>query len=195
MSERLQTAHFFSEVEQMIVDRLHDEAESPEGRAELVRSTGINDETLIDELIQLGVTADGVVALRLFPLVLVAWSGDATDADERNTVMAEALRLGIREDSTAWVLLNTWLKHRPPSITVDAWKRYTKDMFASMSTTSRRRMIEFMEKEMTAVAKASGGHFGLGKISKQEAATIKRMKLIMEGVETSLRSSGSSKHR
>ncbi|MFK8111221.1 MAG: hypothetical protein AB8B91_03430 [Rubripirellula sp.] len=175
----MQTAHFFDEVEDMIVNRLHREADSPEGRAELVRSTGIVDQQLIDEFAQLGVTADGVIAIRLFPLVMVAWAEDSSDLKERTAVMGEALRLGIIEDSTAWILLDTWLKERPRGINLDAWKRYTKVMFRSMSAVARKRLIEFTEKEMTAIAKSSGGLLGIGTVSRREREMIHKLVLMM----------------
>lgn len=168
----IQTSHFFAELEHRIVKQLREEASSPEGREELIRSTGIQDAELIDELGKLGVTADGLMALRLFPLVLVAWAEKNADANEREAVMAQATQLGVREDTTAWVLLDQWLQKRPPGIGVDAWKRYTHEIFGEMSKAAQDRMIELTEKQMTVVAKASGGHFGFGKVSAKEKAII-----------------------
>lgn len=169
---QIETDRFFAELEHQIVNQLREEASSPQGRDELIRSTGIQDTELIDELGKLGVTADGLMALRLFPLVLVAWAEQNADASERDAVMTQAVRLGVREDSTAWVLLDQWLQKRPPGIGVDAWKRYTHEMFAEMSNVAQNRLIELTEKQMTSVAKASGGHLGFGKVSAQEKAII-----------------------
>lgn len=169
---RVETDHFFAELEQQIVKQLREEASSDKGREELIRSTGIRDPELIQELGKLGVTADGLMALRLFPLVLVAWAEQNADVNEREAVMTQAVQLGVREDSTAWVLLDQWLQKSPPGIGVDAWKRYTHEMFAEMSSVAQNRLIELTENQMTSVAKASGGHFGFGKVSAEEKATI-----------------------
>ncbi|QDT61389.1 hypothetical protein SV7mr_39240 [Stieleria bergensis] len=169
---QIESDHFFAELEQQIVKQLREDASSPEGREELIRSTGIHDTELIDELGKLGVTADGLMALRLFPLVLVAWAEQNADASERDAVMTQAVRQGVREDSTAWVLLDQWLQKRPPGIGVDAWKRYTHEMFTEMSNVAQNRLIELTEKQMTSVAKASGGHLGFGKVSAKEKAII-----------------------
>jgi hypothetical protein len=169
---QIETARFFAELEHQIVNQLCEEASSPQGRDELIRSTGIHDTELIDELGKLGVTADGLMALRLFPLVLVAWAEQNADASERDAVMTQAVRLGVRENSTAWILLDQWLQKRPPAIGVDAWRRYTHEMFAEMSNVAQNRLIELTEKQMTSVAKASGGHFGFGKVSAKEKAII-----------------------
>tara|TARA_R110002049_G_scaffold50370_3_gene143083 strand:- start:124699 stop:125337 length:639 start_codon:yes stop_codon:yes gene_type:complete len=175
IAKRRATEHFFNDLEEMIVQRLHHETITDEGREELVRSTGVADPKLVDELVKLGITADGLIALRLFPLVLVAWAEDGADVGERSKVMAEAGQLGIEEGSTAWVLLDTWLRKQPPGLGVDAWKRYTHGIFSRMTVTSIERLIKLTEKQMTSVAKASGGHLGFGKVCKKERIMIDKL--------------------
>ena len=174
-AQKIATDHFFDDLEEMIVQRLHQETMTEAGREELIRSIGIDDPKLIDELVRLGITADGFVSLRLFPLVLVAWAEDSADVRERATVMREAAGIGIQEDSTAWVLLDSWLKKRPPGIGVDAWRRYTHDIFDRMSAEAIERFIELTKNQMTSVAKASGGHLGFGRVSKKERIIIDKL--------------------
>jgi hypothetical protein len=174
-AQKIATEHFLDDVEEMIVQRLHRETSTKEGREELIRSTGLSDPKLTDELVKLGITADGFVALRLFPLVLVAWAEGIADTPEREAVMVEAFHLGIQEGSTPWVLLDTWLKRRPPGLVVDAWKRYMHDIFVRMSSVAIDRLIKLTEKQMTTVAKAAGGHFGFGKVSKKERIIIDKL--------------------
>lgn len=177
--------HFFAETEKMIVKRLQASADSEQGRAELLRSTGIDDKQLIDEMAQLGITAEGVLALRLLPLVMVAWAQDHVDQDEHAAVMAEAHRLGIVEDSVAWVLLDVWMRKLPPAKSIDAWKRYMHGVFERISPVAQQKLIDATHHQMTAVAKASGGHLGLGKVSKQE-------KHMIDGLMLSLRNQTAS---
>ncbi|TWT93107.1 hypothetical protein [Neorhodopirellula pilleata] len=173
MSDRdVQTEAFFHDIEDQIFSRLRNEANSPSGREELLRATGTHDTLLIDELGKLGITADGLLALRLFPLVLVAWAEADADANERESVMSHATALGIAEGTTAWILLDRWLTKRPPGLGVDAWRRYTHQMFSTMSEVARERLIDLTQKQMLEVAKASGGYLGLGKISAKENAII-----------------------
>ena len=175
----LQTEKFFADLEDRIVQRLRNEASSDEGRRELLETTGIRDPKLLDELGTLGITADGLAALRLYPLVLVAWAEACVDRPERDVVVDEAHRIGIQDGSTAAVLLDRWLKRQPARLSVDAWKRYTHDMFADMSDVAQRKLIELTERQMTAVAKASGGHLGFGKISKKEGDMIQQVIVAM----------------
>ncbi len=147
LHEANEAHRYFSQLEGQIVQRLREEASSDSGREELIRSTGIRDPDLVAELGKLGVTADELVSLRLFPLVMVAWAEKRADEQERDAVMAEALQMGIHEDSSAWVLLDQWLQ---------------------------QRLILVTEQQMTRVAKASGGHLGFGKVSAKEKSTIEQ---------------------
>ncbi|MGB7348027.1 MAG: hypothetical protein WBD20_27630 [Pirellulaceae bacterium] len=167
-----ETARYFVALEHEVLRRLRREAASDEGREALLRTTGIHDPALITELGRLGITADALIALRLFPLVLVAWAENGVDQNERQAVMAEAANLGMTVGSTAWIVLEQWLIKQPPGLCVDAWRRYTHDMFEDMTPQMQERLIELTESQMTAVAKSSGGHLGIGKVSKREAATI-----------------------
>jgi hypothetical protein len=163
---------FFADLEDMIFDRLHSEVETEQGHAELIRSTGIQDNQLIAELVDLGITAEGLVALRLLPLVLVAWAENGVDPQERLRVMSEASRLGIQDGSVADVLLHEWLRKRPLGESVDAWKRFMHGVFEKMSEAGQNKLIDATEQQMTAVAKASGGHLGIGKVSTKEQQMI-----------------------
>ncbi len=149
-----------------------------------MRSTGIDDEQLIDELARLGITADGLIALRLFPLVLVAWAEAKVDQNERTMAEAEARKLGIHERSVAWLLLDEWLTKPAPGITIDAWRRYMQATFKSMSRAAQTKLIQLTEKQMTNVAKSSGGHLGIGKVSQKEQRMIDRLLLTMRELMT-----------
>ena len=163
-----------------VVYKLHEETQTKQGRADLIRSTGIDDLALTDELVELGITADGVIALRLFPLVLVAWADGRINTSEREAVMAEALRFGISDDSSAWLILDNWLMSRPSSLCLDAWKRYTHDTFVQMSDVATQRLIELTNRQMTSVAKSSGGHLGYGKVSEKEHSMINQIVATMK---------------
>ncbi|MCO8122090.1 hypothetical protein NHH03_10100 [Stieleria sp. TO1_6] len=178
--KHLEAEHYFDELEDMIVQRMRSEASTSRARAELMRSTGVDDPVLIDELSELGITVDEIIALRFLPLVLVAWAEETADTGERDVVRAEAAEIGIHEDSSAWILLDSWLRNRPPGIGVDAWKRYTHKILKNVSPLATQRLLELTRKQMTNVAKASGGHLGFGKVSQKERTMIERLITIMQ---------------
>ncbi|MCA9141046.1 MAG: TerB family tellurite resistance protein, partial [Planctomycetales bacterium] len=141
-------------------------------REELALQTGIKDLPLLDELSELGFTARTIVAIRLIPLVLVAWADHHVDARERQAILLSAGRLGVRRDTDAYVMLEHWLREMPPRQSADAWKQYMRRIVSKMGVKTRQRFVEYFKSQMMAVAKASGGHFGIGKVSAKERQII-----------------------
>ena len=72
------------------------------------------------------------------------------------------------------------MRRRPPGLGVDAWKRYTRNILAKVSPKMAQRLIELARTQMTAVAKASGGHLGFGKVSRKERTMIDRLVATMK---------------
>lgn len=166
---------FFEDVDRHLLKRLHAEADTEAGRRALIEATGVDDPVLVEELVALGIPSEGLIALRLVPLVCVAWSQDRTDVAERDAVMDEARRIGIIDGSAAYVLLDHWLRRLPPREIIDAWERYMHGLMGQMSEVACRKLIALTERQMAAVAKASGGHFGLGRVSRKEREMIQQM--------------------
>ncbi|MCC9601737.1 hypothetical protein LOC67_14350 [Stieleria sp. JC731] len=174
----LQTAaqdKFFVELEEQLFKRLKIEATSDQSHELLKHHAGLKDEVLLSELSNLGITPESLIVMRLLPLVLVAWAERGVDSKEHAAVLDIARQFGIDDWSVAFVLLDHWLQHRPPAECYDAWCRYMKEVTKQMSPASRASLIDILEQQMTAVAKASGGYIGLGKVSKQERQTIERL--------------------
>ena len=163
----------------MILGRFQNEADRESAKKTLAESAGLKDPILVRELVQLGITPAGLVAIHLTPLVLVAWAHDGVDPAERKQILKHSHQYGIQNGSSASVMLEHWLNHRPPATLYDAWKRYTKQELASLSKRPREKLARLIEQQMIAVAKSSGGHFGFGKISSSEQKLIDRVKLVL----------------
>lgn len=166
---------FFFEVDRRLIEQLRAQAAEQRNCEQLARQTGLTDPTLLQELNALGVTAESLVAIRLAPLVLVAWADRNVPDQERAAVLTEAHRLGVAENSVPGLLLESWLNNPPRKDLEDAWARYTRELMSQMSAAGQHHFREEIEREMTAVANATGGFLGLNKISDPERATIDRL--------------------
>ncbi len=138
----------------------------------MAAKTGIHDADLLAELADLGLTAGTLTSIRLIPVVLVAWADKHVDSAERKAVLNQAGALGIAIDSDAYVLLDHWMRTKPGAESAKAWKQYIKTLLAKMGDGPRAKFAAFCRSQMMAVAKASGGHFGIGKVSAQERRVI-----------------------
>ena len=175
MSPALTEKKFFDDVEDLILKRMHWEAETENAQEDLIRSTGIDDERLLEELVRLGITKSTLIALRMLPFVLVAWAEQRVDEKEHAVVLQAAADVGIVEGSDARLLLEHWLHKLPSQECVDAWKRHMRIIMSKMSPGARQKLIRLTESQLKEVACASGGHLWFGRITQKEQQMIDQL--------------------
>lgn len=159
---------YFADLENSIVDRMLSVGESTDGHHSSVRKPCVSDSRLMGELHELGFPASSINALRLIPLVMVAWADNHVDAAERRVVLTAAVRLGIKPNSEDHVLLDHWLHAKPPQKSVEAWTRLMRCMMENIGKPAQEKLIDYFSEQMMDVAKAAGGHFGIGRVSAKE---------------------------
>ena len=146
-----------------------EEERRTEAREELRTRTDLPDAQL-EELESLGFTADTVSLLPLVPVLQVAWAeGSVTDA-ERTALINLARARNIEDGSAADKQLKDWLTHRP-----------TDEVFASAGhliaailsgPNVENLSADDLTKYCEIIASASGGMFGIHRISSVERALI-----------------------
>ena len=138
----------------------------------LGEATGFSDQKLLQELVDLGLSPQTVLAISLVPLVLVAWADGKVDQNERPAIMAEAKEQGITDGSPAARMLKHWLNSEPDSKLGAAWIHYIQTIYDDMEQESRDAMLRDFDHRTRAIAKSSGGVLGFGKISEVEQSVI-----------------------
>ncbi len=171
---------FCRDVDSLLIGRLQTQAESDEAKERLAKATGWKDHKLISQLAALGVTPEGLMAVQMIPLVLIAWANHGVDHKEREFVMSKAERFGVRERSEAYALLEHWLSHRPPVTAFDAWRRFIRLELASMPRKSSERLVALTKNQMVAVARCSGGFLGFRRICSNEQKLITTMSKVLD---------------
>lgn len=171
---------FCRDVDKLLIGRLQTHAESEEAKERLANVAKLTDRKLISQLAKLAVTPEGLMAVQMVPLILIAWSNGNVDKKERRFVMAKAKRFGVAERSEAFALLEHWLGHRPPVLVLDTWKRFIRHELASMCPKSRARLIEMTKEQMLSVARCSGGFLGLRRISASKHKLIAAMSKVLD---------------
>jgi hypothetical protein len=172
---------FFRREDQRLVARLRELRETETARETLSQATGISDGAALDQLLALRIQPEIIAALRIVPLVEVAWADGSLDEKEREAVLSGAQEAGIPADSAAYTLLEEWLKRRPEPYLLAAWTTLVQGMSASLSEPEVKNFEASLMERVRRVAGASGGVFGLGsKISKQEAAVLEKLSKAFE---------------
>ena len=137
-------------------------------RDPLELALGIDDPVVLTRLLELGISADITLALRLFPLFAVAWSDGRMHPAEASALLAEAEIAGISEPSAAHELIKSWIRNKPDPDFEQAWKIYARDLSAKLGERAIVTLRESLLRRARSVAEASGGLAGLGAVSRRE---------------------------
>ncbi len=164
---------FFARENARLLEKLRVRAEADARRAALRDAVGIKDEAFLDRLIDLGIGPETALALRLVPLVVVAWADGRIDERERDAIRKAAEKEGVTSGEGAAGLLTTWLARRPDGDLLDLWKQSVRQVAGSLSAGEKDEMRKRLLGSAQAVAEAAGGMLGLtSKISPEEKKVL-----------------------
>ena len=171
--KRAQEDEYFQKKDRELIEQIRQRAKVQQELRELGEQVGVTDEGLIHELAELGFTPETVKLLPLIPVLEMAWAeGGVTDA-ERKMVVDVARGRGIEAGSTADLQLADWLDRRPE----DSVFRRAGSLIRALVESGGRFDItpDDIIKYGEAIADASGGLFGIRRISSEERATLSRI--------------------
>jgi Tellurite resistance protein TerB len=166
---------FFRKEDQRLIQRLRELREKEISREMLARASGIKNDAILDRLVQLGVHAETVAALAIVPLVEVAWADGAIDEKEKRAILERAEKSGIAPGSTAHDLLTSWLERRPEPRLLTAWTHMVQGLRENLTPEQVESLRADLVERAHAVARASGGVLGVGKVSSAEAEMIRQL--------------------
>jgi hypothetical protein len=121
-----------------------------------------------------------MMVLTLVPLLEVAWADGNISKEERELILKEASKTGIEDGTAAHMLLSKWLGTRPGKRLFTSWNVYVEGLCNELSADQIVDLKNDVLARAKAVAEASGGIFGIGKVSKSE-------KLVLEKLEAPFR--------
>lgn len=159
---------YFRRKNREILDRMQLEARNEQARREMGAQIGLDDPEMLRELQKLGFTPETVALLPLVPVVQVAWAdGDVADA-ERSAIFKVARARGIAEGSAAYHQLSAWLSDRPAPGVFEGATRLIRAVVDSPATAEGKLSADELVGYCESIASASGGLFGLKRISSEE---------------------------
>ncbi|MGE0704365.1 MAG: hypothetical protein AB7F99_14095 [Vicinamibacterales bacterium] len=167
---------YFRRKDRELIEKMRETAEAEKARGDMARQTGLADPALLAQLQELGFTPETVSLLPLFPVLEMAWEeGDVTSA-ERDLLIQLARSRGIQDNSVAGRQLEQWMAHRPQPAVFERARRLIGAMLSSgteglSATLNADDLVDYCEK----IAAASGGLFGIGRVSTSERALLNRI--------------------
>ncbi len=165
---------FFANLDEKLVEDLRKKLCTKVAMDELREATAIQDPQVLEAVCKLGVNASTIVALRLYPLVAVAWADSELDDAERLTIRKFAAK-HLANSPLASDLLSKWLERKPSEDMLDAWEAYAHALTTHMPAPEAAKLKKTLLAELNDVATASGGVFGWGTISPSEHSVVKRV--------------------
>lgn len=176
---------FFYRVDQELIRKLKEKADSEEGKARLKQVTGVSDEPLLNELLEAGIRAEMLVALTLVPLVQVAWANHIMDSRQRKAILEAAEDLGLAKESTSSQLLSKWLHEKPSDTLFSAWKHYVHELTKIWEPEQVQKIHDDVTHRARDVAKRAGGILGLGAVSEAEELVLSEIEQAFTNQNTS----------
>ena len=138
----------------------------------LTEISGITNEDVLQQLIAQDIHAEKLAAFLLIPILEVAWADGEVDPAERNVVFHAIEEAGILRGSVALRLTEQWLERRPDPRLMKIWTTYTRELMGQMTPEARKCVKQTVLEHARAVAEASGGVLGFGRLSSDEKAVL-----------------------
>jgi hypothetical protein len=172
---------FFKDKDRQLMERMRGELSALEAKKQLAHVSGIVEERVLENLVKAGVKAETLAAVTMIPIVEVAWADGSVTSEERDAVLNAAAAQGVQPDTAPYEILRAWLKDRPDSHVIAAWKDYVQEAARTMPKETVAAMKKAMIDRATRVAEAAGGFLGLATISHSERKAIDEFAKAFDG--------------
>jgi hypothetical protein len=166
---------FFADLDAKLLAELKSSQDQESAVAEFTRISGIKDKNILQAIHKLGITPQSLSALRIFPLVAVAWGDGVLEQAEKSTIQLLASTHSELQSGPASQLLKKWLDAKPAAEMFDAWESYAKALINALPADQAEELKAVLVKEIHTVAEASGGLLGWAAVSQGESKVMKRI--------------------
>jgi hypothetical protein len=166
---------YFRKKDRELVEKMRDAAASDHARRDLSAKTGLTDPALLGQLQELGFSPDTIAVLPLAPILQVAWAEGGVSPAERSLIVGLARTRGIAEGSAADRLLSQWLSRKPAPEVFARATRLIRAMLDSGAAPDDALGADDLIRYCESIAEASGGLFGIGKVSAEERQALSQI--------------------
>jgi hypothetical protein len=170
---------YFQKKDRELIEKMRQQAKLEQQTRELGDQVGVTDPAIIGELAELGFTPETVKLLPLIPVIEMAWAEGGVSGAERKLVVDLARTRGVAPGSEADRQLSEWLGKRPGEAVFRRAARLINALMASGGSVNATPddVLKYAE----AIADASGGILGIGRVSAEERATLARLAAEIHG--------------
>ena len=163
---------YFRNKDRELIEKIRQAAATEQARQDLGRKAGLADPQDVQELQDLGFTPDTVGLLPLVPIIQMAWAEGGIAKAERELILRLARSRGIEAGSAADQRLTEWLTHQPAEAVFAGATRLIRAILDSGAAQTGNLNADDLVKYCEEIASASGGVFGIGRVSAEERALL-----------------------
>jgi hypothetical protein len=172
---RAREEEHFRKKDRELIEKLRQADAAAKAREALEQEAGVHDPEVLRELEQLGFTPGTLPLLPLIPVLQVAWANEGISTAERTLLLNLARARGIRAGTAADALLHQWLERPPSKDTFLKANRLIAAIVDSPLTGALHVSGKELVEQCDAIAHASGGIFGIGRVSAEERAALEEI--------------------
>ena len=169
---RAREEEHFRKKDRELIEKLRQADAHAKARRALEQEADLHDPEMLRELDLMGFTPETIALLPLVPVLQVAWAKAGVSSAERSLIVNLARSRGIAAGTAADRTLNEWLDHKPSE---DTFHKATRLIAAIINSPDRgalhvsgEELFEYCDR----IAHASGGIFGIGRVSPAERAAL-----------------------
>ena len=171
---------YFRKRDNQLIEEARQRAERDAARRRMSERVGTADDAILRNLEALGLSEETVPLIHVVPLVHMAWSEGTVSPRVPQHIIEVAREHGIEESSEADRYLGDWLRNKPPVALFDGALLAIRTVLEQTTATERDRYTQKLLERCTAIAAASGGMLGLGKISGSERDVLDHIRDALE---------------
>ena len=172
---RKREEEYFRRKDRELIERMRLEAAAVQSRKDLETATGIQDPESLKDLEALGFTPQTITLLPLVPVLEVAWAEGGVSTAEREMIITLARAREIAPGSEGDQQLQEWLDRRPSDDTFHKARRLIAAMLDRPEGTELQINAGDLLLYCEQIAQASGGLFGIGRVSAEEKTALQQI--------------------
>lgn len=150
---------------------------SPVQLHQLTLATGIDDRGLLRRMLEHGLRADCVLALKYAPVAEVAWASGQVTKPEYVMAVRPVFSAELFQSQPATEMFRSWLRVRPAAGLWQLWEDYVKEATAHSRQPADRQFGQRLYDLAAEVALASGGLLDEGGICRAEQRVLDRIRV------------------
>ncbi len=152
---------FFKQMDHHLLERLRSEMETKKAVDALKAVCGLEDESVLEQLVGVGIGPETMISLAVVPLVYIAWADGQVRDNERKAILQSASASGIDSGSASYDILQSWMATKPDQELLDSWKAYIGTLRSSIDAAAFGQLKTRVMTRVKKIAESAGGFLGM----------------------------------